>query len=135
MLVHGLLGSKQILIGWTANDGKVFSHLTSPETPVSRLSNVLTGQIFRQPSIALAKQLREQGYVVTKWAPEGFAFGPTHCTDLPLMSGFETWPRSSMCLEKDRDEWEARGKWWRQRLGSFVRDGTPFVPEGGVEVF
>jgi carboxylesterase type B len=132
-------GSKQILIGWTANDGKVFSHLASHETPISQLSNVLTDRIFREPSIALAKQLWEQGHVVTtfelQWAPEDFAFGPTYCTDLPFPFGFEAWPKSLMCLEKDRDEWETREKRWRQRLGDLVRDGTPFVTEEGVEVF
>jgi para-nitrobenzyl esterase len=132
-------GSKQILIGWTATDGKAFSHMASPGTPVSQLNNVLTDQIFRDPSIALAKQLREQGHAVTTfeltWAPEGFAFGPTHCIDLPLTFGFEAWSRSAMCSEKDRDEWEARGKRWRQRLGDFARDGAPFVSEDGIEVF
>jgi carboxylesterase type B len=131
--------SKQILIGWTATDGKAFSHMASPETPVSQLSNILTDQIFRGPSIALSKQLREQGHAATTfeltWAPEGFALGPTHCIDLPLTFGFEAWSRSSMCLEKDRDEWEARGKRWRQRLGDLARDGAPFVGEDGIEVF
>jgi para-nitrobenzyl esterase len=135
----GPADSKQVMIGWTANDGKVFSHLASPETPASQLSNVLTDQIFREPSIALAKHLREQGHAVTPfeltWAPEGFAFGPTHCIDLPLTFGFEAWSRSSMCLEKNRDEWEGTGKRWRKRLGDFARDGTPFVAEDGIEVF
>jgi len=134
-----LVDSKQILIGWAANDGRVFLHLASPETPLSQLNNVLTDQIFCEPSIALAKQSRKQGHAVTTfeltWAPEGFAFGPTHCIDLPLTFGFEAWSRSSMCLEKDMDEWEARGRRWRQRIGSFARDGTPFVAENGIKVF
>jgi para-nitrobenzyl esterase len=99
----------------------------------------VTDRIFREPSIALAKQLWEQGHVVTtfelQWAPEDFAFGPTYCIDLPFPFGFEAWPKSLMCFEKDRDEWETRGKRWRQRLGDLVRDGTPFVTEEGVEVF
>lgn len=136
--LDGPTDSKQVLIGWTADDGKVFSHLASPETPVSQLSNILTDQVFRGPSIALAKHLREQGHAVTTfeltWAPEDLAFGPTHCIDLPLTFGFEAWSRLSMCLEKDRDEWEARGKRWRQRLSNFVRDGTPFVAEDGIRV-
>ena len=137
--LESLTDRKQILIGWTSTDGKAFAHLASPETPLSQLTNDSTDKIFRAPSVALAKQLRGQGHAVTtfelSWAPQGFAFGPTHCIDLPLTFGFEAWSRSPMCMEKDRDEWEWRGKRWRQRLGGFARDGTPFVTEDGIEVF
>jgi len=113
--------------------------LASPETPISQLDSVLTDKLFRGPAIALADQLQTQGHAVTQfelnWAPEGFALGPTHCIDLPLTFGFEAWRRSLMCSEKDKDEWEIRGKRWRQRVGSFVRDGAPFVTEDGVKVF
>ncbi|KAJ1323954.1 para-nitrobenzyl esterase [Microdochium nivale] len=130
---------KQILVGWTKTDGLIFSQIGAPPgTPVSDLKDI-TDELFRDGSKAIAEKWKADGHDVTtfemNWAPPHLELGPTHCTDLPLVFGTETWMDSLFLSEDSKDEWEERGKKWRQTLGRFVKNGTRIETMDGVEVF
>lgn len=130
---------KQILVGWTKTDGLIFSQIGAPPgTPVSDLKDI-TDELFRHGSEAIAEKWKADGHDVTtfemNWAPPHLDLGPTHCTDLPLVFGTESWGMSPFLSGGDTHEWDERGKRWRQALGRFVKDGTKIETTDGIEVF
>ncbi|KXJ85999.1 Alpha/Beta hydrolase protein [Microdochium bolleyi] len=132
-------GKKQILVGWTKTDGLIFSQIGAPlGTPVSDLKDV-TDELFRDGSKAIVEKWKNDGHDVTmfemNWSPPHLELGPTHCTDLPLVFGTETWGASSFLSEDSTHEWKERGKRWRQALGRFVENGTKIETTDGIEVF
>ncbi|KAH7029741.1 uncharacterized protein B0I36DRAFT_326290 [Microdochium trichocladiopsis] len=130
---------KKILVGWTKTDGLIFSQIGAPPgTPVSDLKDI-TDELFRDGSKAIAEKWKVDGHDVTtfemNWSPPHLELGPTHCTDLPLVFGTQTWRASPFLSEDSIPEWDARGKRWRQALGEFVKKGTRIETTDGIEVF
>lgn len=137
---------KDILVGWTHDDGSCFAYLGSQAFGMPKWMRDCTAKLlgesvteirFRRAALNLADRLREQGHRVTTfevtWAPPGFPLGATHTIDVPLVFGDkEAFKNAPLIGDASWEEWERRGKPFRQALGRFARDGSPISKLAGV---
>jgi para-nitrobenzyl esterase len=134
--------NKEVLISWTKHDGSCFAALglTASGIPpwmafpmAFDMGASLTRSIFSAPAKSLAAALQDQGHSVTtyevNWGIEGFELGVTHATDLPLLLGDEdAWINAPMLGCVPWEEWERRGRPFREIWGRFARNGSPPPP-------
>ncbi len=143
----------EILIGWTRDEAHAFfcapsaprldsvaagaaiarlalDQGASAADPVVRLSEIVTEQVFAQPSLAFADRVAAAGGSATSyrfdWSPDGSPLGACHCIEQPFVFGtLEAWRDAPMLAGADPQELRQLAADVGDAWIAFVRDGRP----------
>jgi para-nitrobenzyl esterase len=113
-------GTMPTLIGTTRDEAWAFF----PGAPAD-----LTGSLFRDGSLRLARQARSAFAFQFDWSPHGGSFGACHCIELPFVFGdLDAWRASPMLAGADAADLRRLTEQVQRAWTGFVHTGSPDWP-------
>jgi para-nitrobenzyl esterase len=109
-----------LLIGTTRDEALAFF----PDAPAD-----LTGRLFGDGSLALARQARSGFAFRFDWSPPGSSLGACHCVDLPFVFGaLDAWRAAPMLTGADTADLRRLTEEVQRAWTGFVHTGSPGWP-------
>jgi para-nitrobenzyl esterase len=119
-LLAGVPGAMPMLIGTTRDEAWAFF----PGTPAD-----LTGRLFGDGSLRLARQGRSAFAFQFDWSPPGSSFGACHCIELPFVFGdLDAWHAAPMLAGADPADLRRLTEQVQRAWTAFVHTGSPGWP-------
>jgi para-nitrobenzyl esterase len=116
-LLAGVPVAMPMLIGTTRDEARAFF----PDAPVD-----LTGPLFADGSLGLARQARSAFAFRFDWAPPGSSLGACHCVELPFVFGdLDAWRSAPMLAGADPADLRRLVEEVQRAWAGFVHTGSP----------